>query len=100
MHINAKRFIHQYPSHDIQNGLITLISKSVSREIIRWVKYYSFLPDCTRDTNRVEQMFVILRVCNTSTSIIEQNFIRFLAVAEITGQFLTNAILAKLEKMV
>ncbi|GFU44241.1 hypothetical protein TNCV_2151951 [Trichonephila clavipes] len=43
-------------------------------------------------------MLVILRYCNTSTGSIEENFIRFLAVTETTGEYLTNAILGELEK--
>lgn len=99
--INDKQLAHHYLSHDIQNELITLMSKTITDEVIRRVKeakYYSILLDCTIDYSRVEQMSVILRFCNTSTGTIEENFIGFLAVAETTGEYLTNAILEELEK--
>lgn len=99
--ISDKQIVHHYLSHDIQNELMTLMSKTVKDEVIRKVKeakYYYFLLDCTRDCSRVEQMSVILRFCNTSTSTIEENFIGFLAVTKTTGEYLTNAILGELEK--
>lgn len=99
--ITDKQLAHHYLSHDIQNELITLMSKTVTDEVIRKLKeakYYSFLLDCTRDCSKVEQMSVILRFCNTSTGTIEEHFIGFLAVSETTGEYLSNAILGELEK--
>ncbi|GFY03873.1 TTF-type domain-containing protein [Trichonephila clavipes] len=43
-------------------------------------------------------MSVILRYCCTSTGSKEANLIGFLAVAETTGEYLTNAILGEVEK--
>ncbi|KAH9643689.1 hypothetical protein HF086_001799 [Spodoptera exigua] len=99
--ISDKQLSHHYLSHDIQNELIILMSKTVVNEIIRKVKeekYYSFLLDCTRDCSRVEQMSVILRFCDASTGTIVEHFIGFLAVTETTGEYLVNAILEHLEK--
>ncbi|GBP69990.1 52 kDa repressor of the inhibitor of the protein kinase [Eumeta japonica] len=56
------------------------------------------LLDCTRDCNRVEQMSVILRFCDTSTGTIVEHFMGFLAVTKTTGEYLANAILEHLEK--
>lgn len=55
--------------------------------------------DCTRDVSRVEQMSIILRFCNSSTGAIEEHFVGFIAVAETTGEYLTNEILNELEKI-
>ncbi|XP_069963873.1 zinc finger MYM-type protein 1-like [Bactrocera oleae] len=99
--ISDKQLSHYYLSHDIQNELIILMSKTVAKDIIRKVKeakYYSFLLDCTRDCSRVEQMSVILRFCDTSTGTIVKHFMGFLAVTQTTGEYLTNAILQHLEK--
>lgn len=99
--ISDKQLSHHYLSHDIQNELIILMSKTVVNEIIRKVKeakYYSFLLDCTRDCSRVEQMSVILRFCDTSTGTIVEHFMGFLAVTQTTGEYLANAILEHLEK--
>ncbi|GFW05169.1 TTF-type domain-containing protein [Trichonephila clavipes] len=43
-------------------------------------------------------MSATLRYCSTSTGSIEENLIRFLAVTETTGEYLTNVILGELEK--
>lgn len=99
--INEKQLTQHYLSHDIQNELITLMSKSVINEIIHRVKqakYYAILLDCTRDVSRVEQMSIILRFCNLSTGAIEEHFIGFIAVAETTGEYLTKSILQELER--
>lgn len=99
--MNEKRLAQHYLSPDIQNELITLMSQSVIEEIIQRVKqakYYAFMLDCTRDVSRVEQMSIILRFCNSSTGEIEEHFIEFIAVAETTGEYLTNSILQELEK--
>lgn len=43
-------------------------------------------------------MSVILRFCNISAGIIEENFIGFLPVVEKTRENLTNAIVGRLRK--
>ncbi|GFU49712.1 TTF-type domain-containing protein [Trichonephila clavipes] len=68
--INEKQLTQHYLSHDIQNELISLMSKSVIEQIIhrnKQGKYYAFLLDCTRDVSCVEQMSIILRFCNSLT---------------------------------
>ncbi|GFT59555.1 zinc finger MYM-type protein 1 [Trichonephila clavipes] len=87
--INEKQLTQHYLSHNIQNELIALMSKSVIEEIIRRVKqakYYAFLLDCTRDVSRVEQISIILRFCNSSTGAIEEHFVGFIAFAETRGE--------------
>ncbi|KAK4880038.1 hypothetical protein RN001_008184 [Aquatica leii] len=86
--------------HDIQNELITFISKSLIDEIINRVKqakYYAFMLDCTRDISRVEQMSIILRFCNISTGAIKEYFIDFIAVSETTGDKRWDLIKTKLK---
>ncbi|CAG4956026.1 unnamed protein product [Parnassius apollo] len=99
--INEKQLTQHYLSHDVQNELIALMSKSVIEEIIHRVKqakYCAILLDCTGDVSRVEQMSIILRFCNSSTGVIEEHFVGFIAVTEKTGEYLTNSILQELER--
>ncbi|GFW26502.1 zinc finger MYM-type protein 1 [Trichonephila clavipes] len=99
--INEKQLTQHYLSHDIQNELIALMSKSVIEEIIhraKQEKYCAFLLDCTRDVSRVEQMSIILRFFNSSTGAIEEHFVGFIAFAETTGEYITNSILQELER--
>ncbi|GFX79960.1 zinc finger MYM-type protein 1 [Trichonephila clavipes] len=99
--INEKQLTQHYLSHDIQNELIALMSKSVIEEIIHRVKqakYYAFLLNCTRDISRVEQMSIILRFCNSSTGAIEEHFVGFIDLTETMGEYITNSILQELER--
>ncbi|XP_046998304.1 uncharacterized protein LOC124613634 [Schistocerca americana] len=77
-----------YLSHDTQNELIKLMSKSVINKIINRVKqakYYAFTLDCTRDSSHREQMSIIIRFCSFSTGEIEGHFIGFIASRETMG---------------
>ncbi|GFX23778.1 zinc finger MYM-type protein 1 [Trichonephila clavipes] len=99
--INENQLTEHYLSHDFQNELIALMSKSVVEEIIHRVKqakYYAFLLDYTREVSRVEQMPIILRFCNFSTGAIEEHFVGFIAFAETMGEYITNSILQELER--
>ncbi|GFU83061.1 zinc finger MYM-type protein 1 [Trichonephila clavipes] len=99
--INENQLTQHYLSHDIQNELIALMSKSVIEEIIHRVKqakYHAFLLDCTRDVSRVEQMSIILRFCNSSTRAIEEHFVGFIAFTKTMGEYITNSILRELER--
>ncbi|CAG4984984.1 unnamed protein product [Parnassius apollo] len=40
----------------------------------------------------------MLRFCNSSTGVIEEHFVGFIAVTETTGEYLTNSILQELER--
>ncbi|GFT95898.1 hypothetical protein TNCV_312351 [Trichonephila clavipes] len=72
-----------------------------------WIKWFESLPclsyrlDIKKLSVRKADRLLVdarKRYCNTSTGSIEENFIRFLAVTETTGEYLTNAILGELDK--
>ena len=99
--INEKQIARNYLSHDIQNELITLMSKTVIDEImhrVKQAKYYGFLLDCTRHASRVEQKSIILRFCNFLTGAIEKHFIGFIPVLKTTGEYLANSVLQELKR--
>lgn len=55
---------------------MTLMSKTITDELIsreKVVKYYPISLDYTRNYNRLEEMPVILRLCNLSSGTIERN---------------------------
>ena len=57
------------------------MAKTVTGEIIKRVnesKYYAFLLDCVRDASQIEQLAIIIRICNVSTGNIEKYFLGFL----------------------
>ncbi|XP_051168857.1 zinc finger MYM-type protein 1-like [Leptopilina boulardi] len=98
---NEKKIRQSYMSPEIQNELITLMSKSLIDKVIEKVKqakYFAFMLDCTRDVSRTEQMSIILRFCNALTGELEEHFIGFIAASETTGEFITKLVLNELEK--
>ena len=85
---------HQYMSHDIINELITLMGKSLLRDLlitIREAKWYAIVADETRDISNDEQLS--LSICWVDKSyIIHEDFIGMVHVLRTTADSLTAAI--------
>ncbi|KAM3684352.1 hypothetical protein ACJW31_11G037600 [Castanea mollissima] len=88
----------KYLGHKIQNELIQLLANEITCKIIKKIKeanYFSIILDCTPDASHQEQISLILRCIDISTSPIKivERFVEFVKVDDTTGKGLFDEII-------
>ncbi|XP_017245925.2 uncharacterized protein LOC108217597 [Daucus carota subsp. sativus] len=93
-----------YLGHAMQNELINLLACEIKTKIIKKVqdaKYFSVILDCTPDVSHKEQMSIVIRCLDISSSPIKivEYFIEFLVVDDTTGKGLFDAIVDEIKNI-
>ncbi|KAF5797875.1 putative transcription factor and/or regulators TTF-type(Zn) family [Helianthus annuus] len=102
--IKNKEIYNHYLGHNMQNELISLLACEVKNKIVNKVKeakYFSVILDCTPDTSHKEQMSIILRCLDISSTPIEvkEYFFEFIIVDDTTGKGLFDAMVEEISNI-
>lgn len=109
--IQNKEMHNYYIGKGIQDELVGLIAKEISRrlqQLLKDAKYYSVIFDCTRNSALVEQMTVTIRfvaikhgdsLYEDPEVTIEERFVGFVPLRHSTGEGMAEAVLAELKRL-
>ncbi|KAJ1129630.1 hypothetical protein NDU88_007996 [Pleurodeles waltl] len=109
--IQNKEMHNYYLGKGIQNELVGLIAKEISKrlqQLLKDAKYYSIIFDCTTNSALVEQLTATIRfvaikhgdsLYEDPEVTIEERFLGFIPLRRSTGEGMTEAVLSELKKL-
>ncbi|KAF2887123.1 hypothetical protein ILUMI_19050 [Ignelater luminosus] len=83
-----------------QNKIINECGDIITKKIVNKIneaKFFSILADESTDISCIEQFSLCFRFYNSTTMKIEENFLKFVPVTNLTGQSLANVLITTLE---
>ncbi|XP_031569415.1 zinc finger MYM-type protein 1-like [Actinia tenebrosa] len=90
-----------YLSPEIQNSVIETLGELILSSIVdevREARFFAIMVDETTDISHHEQMCICIRYVNTQTTEVQERFVGFLQVANITAATLYDTIVQYLQK--
>lgn len=89
-----------YTSWNIQNEIIEISNDLILENLVKNINssmYFSVLVDETTDISCIEQMTLCVRCIDSTFSIIEELFLQFVPLENVTGKGISMAIMKKLK---
>ncbi|XP_050063209.1 52 kDa repressor of the inhibitor of the protein kinase-like [Aphis gossypii] len=101
-HLEMSDLNAMYTSPQIQNEIITIFGELIQSEIVKQISkssFFSVLADETTDINQIEQFSVCIRYLDEESMIVQENFLAFISVQDVTGEGLANTLLETLKNL-
>lgn len=91
-----------YLSPSVQNEIISECGALITKNIVSRVnnsKYFSLLADETADISGIEQLSLCVRYVDMEKLSIQEDFLKFVPLTEMTGKGISEAILSELNSL-
>ncbi|XP_031332794.1 zinc finger MYM-type protein 1-like [Photinus pyralis] len=99
--LNSKRNA-LYTSWNIQNEIIEISNDLILQKLITKINlsgYFSVLVDETTDISTTEQMSLCIRCVDPSFTFVEELFLQFIPIEDVTGKGIATAIVDNLKRL-
>ncbi|KAF2890263.1 hypothetical protein ILUMI_15910, partial [Ignelater luminosus] len=100
LHLESMSKTATYLNAKTQNEIINACGDIITKKIVNKIneaKFFSILADESTDISCIEQFSLCFRFYNSTTMKIEENFLKFVPVTNLTGQSLANVLITTLE---
>ncbi|KAF2882850.1 hypothetical protein ILUMI_23362 [Ignelater luminosus] len=95
LHLESMSKTATYLSAKTKNEIINACGDNITKKMVNKIneaKFFSILADESTDISCIEQFSLCFRFYNSTTMKIEENFLKFVPVTNLTGQNLANVL--------